>query len=211
MKGSTAQLDGGQELAGLSQNNPYLYTLLRRMIDGINTAASAAGVSAVGNVTPPPSPDTVTVQGTLADNVITCPSEILHWTITHNQAVNKGIRYFSEVDTDPNVPQPHVIDHGPGKTGFLTLPTFQNDGATQQTYYLRSYAQYTGSDPSKPTVVGGLKGATLIRMTGTSATTLLSSTGSGTASTTGQQGGAGLGKVQSRPKPGPKRSVGVIR
>jgi len=100
-----------------------------------------------------------------------------------------------------------VIDHGCSRTGFTSLPTYLNDGNTKQTYYMRSYAQYPGSDPAKPTVLGNLGGAIQIQMTGSSATTLLSSTGSGTASPSGQQGGHGLGIVIDRPAPGPKRNI----
>jgi hypothetical protein len=124
----------------------------------------------------------------------------------HNQEVNKGIHYFSEVDTSPSFTNPHVIHHGTSRTGFLSLPT-NNSSNVKQTYYLRSYAQYPGSDPSKPTVHGNLGGVIGIQMGGTSQTSLLPSTGSGTASPNGSQGGHGFGVVLTRPAPGPKRNV----
>jgi len=221
MTGDNAQLDGGQELTMTSQKDVYLGSLLRRIILAVNTLATNATVSAIGKLPPPPKVDSIQVQGTQTGNVITCPSEILHWTLTHNQSVSKGIRYFSEVDTDPNFPNPHVVDHGTSRTGFLTLPTFSNAAnmtSSQPTaYYLRSYAQYHGSDPCAPTVLGNFTGSTQIFMGGTggssgtgSVTQLLSSTGSGTASPQGQQGGKGLGTIINRPKPQPKRSVGLV-
>lgn len=201
-----SQLEGGQELAWTESQFPYLGQLVRRIINSINLTAKNASVSSVGKLSPPNPIDAVNVQGTLSNGVLTAPSEILHWTINHNQELSKGVRYFSEIDTDPNFTQPHVIEHGASRSGFLTLPSKDSNGA-QQTYYLRSYPQYHGSDPAKPTTFGGITGAIKIQMTGSSKTTLLSSTGSGTAATTGQQGGQGLGKVLTRPAPGPRRNL----
>jgi hypothetical protein len=200
--------EAGSELTYLSQKDAYLGKFLRRLVDAMNTSAQNAGVSAVGKFPTPPPVDTIDVQGTFSSNsnTITTPSEILHWTLTHNQQIHKGIKYFTEVDTDPSFSNPHVIDHGTSRSGFLTLPTMDNDGATQN-YYMRSYAQYPGSDPSEKTILGGTNNPTAIVMTGTSKTSLLTSKGSGTAKADGQQGGQGLGKVLTRPATGPKRSV----
>jgi hypothetical protein len=216
--GENQKLDYGRELVYVDQHDQYLGRLLKRVIDGVNTLATNAGVSAVGKTAPPPKIDSITVQGTLAGNTITCPSEILHHVLVHNQSVQKGIKYFSEIDTSPNFPQPHVIDHGTSRSSFLTLPTYSsvaNQTATPPVptnYYLRSYAQGPGSDPCEPTVLGGLNGATVINMTPPtgstgSVTPLLSSTGSGTAQSTGQQGGKGLGTVLQRPTPQAKRQL----
>lgn len=205
-KGNNEELQGGRELPYLNQKDTYLGAILSRIIAAINDTAKNAAVSSVGKLAPPPPVDTIEVQGTISGNVITAPSELLHWTMTHNQAIQKGVQYVSEIDSDPNFPSPHIVDHGCSRTGFLNLATLDNDGNTN-TYYLRSYAQYHGSDPAPPTVFGGLTGATKIVMTGTSKNSLLQSKGSGTASPNGQQGGHGLGKVLDRPAPGPKRNI----
>jgi hypothetical protein len=206
--GANEQLTGGRELSYISQRDNYAGSLFTRIIDAINTGFNNAGVAAVGKVPPPPPIDSISVAGgSVVNGVITVPStEILHWTIQHSQAIKKGIRYFSEIDTSPAFTNPHVHDHGTSRSGFTTLPT-NNTSGSLQTYYLRSYAQYPGSDPCKPTVLGGLAGAIGIRMGGTSNLSLLSSTGSGTASSSGQQGGKGLGVDLNRPAPGPRRSV----
>jgi hypothetical protein len=206
MRGENQQLEGGRELNFINQKDAYAGSLFDRIIRAVNTLAKNASVAAVGKVTPPAPVDSINVQGAVSGNTITCPSEILHWTLNHNQAVSKGIRYFSEIDTDPNFLAPHVIDHGTSRSAFLHLPTNDNDG-NLHTFYLRSYAQYHGSDPCKPTVHGNLGGAFKIQMTGTSKTSLLQSGGSGTAAPNGQQGGHGLGFVLDRPAPGPKRNV----
>jgi hypothetical protein len=205
-RGTNEQLEGGRELSYINQRDAFAGSLFGRLIAAVNTLAKNAGVAAVGKVTPPPPVDAINVQGSLSGKTLTAPSEILHWTMTHNQAISKGIQYISEVDTDPNFTAPHVIDHGCSRSAFLHLPA-NNSNGVQQTYYLRSYAQYHGSDPSKPTVHGNLGGAIGIKMTGTSKTSLLTSAGSGTASPNGQQGGHGLGIVLDRPAPGPKRLV----
>jgi hypothetical protein len=206
MRGENEQLEGGRELSFINIRDSYAGSLFDRIIKAVNSLAKNSGVAAVGKVSPPPRVDAISVQGTLVGNTLTAPSEILHWTLTHNQAVSKGIHYISELDTDPSFPAPHVIDHGCSRSAFLHLPT-NNNSSIKQTYYLRSYAQYPGSDPAKPTVHGNLGGAIGIQMTGASNTTLLSSAGSGTAAPNGQQGGHGLGKVLDRPAPSPKRSV----
>ena len=204
-------LFGGQELNKLNQKDSDLGTLFTRIINAVNNVAKNASIAAVGKLPSPPPVDGINVQGTLSTNgaTLTAPSEMLHWTLTHNQAIQKGIQYITEIDTNPNFTQPHVYDHGASRSGFMFLPTKDSNNVTQ-TYYMRSYAQYHGSDPAKPTVFGGFNSATQIVMTGSSKTTLLPSTGSGTASPTGQQGAKGLGTVLNRPSPAPKRKVGLL-
>ncbi len=206
MQGNYGVLEGGQELTYVRQKDALSGSLLTRIIEAVNNLAKSGGLSAVGKVPSPARIDSIQVQGVQSGNAITCPSEHLHWTLTHNAEVSKGVQYITEYATEPNFLAPHIYDHGCSRTGMLNLPALDNEGNTQ-TYYIRSLTQYHGSDPSKPTVLGGLAGATQIQMTGTSKCTLLSSTGSGTASPTGMQGGKGLGVVLTRPAPGPKRSV----
>lgn len=209
--GLNEQLQGGRELNYITQRDNYAGSLFARVIDAVNTLAKNVAVSAVGKLSPPPPIASINVQGTQSGSTITCPSEILHFTLNHPGAVQKNIRYFSEVDTTPAFLSPHVIDHGTSRTGLVTLPTFSSaankTNSAPTTYYLRSYSQYTGSDPSEIHVHGGLGSPLGIQMGGTSVTSLLPSTGSGTASSTGQQGGQGLGVVLNRPAPSPKRSV----
>jgi hypothetical protein len=204
-QGLNQNFQGGREINYLTQKDTYLGSFCSRVADAINNLAGNAGVAAVGKTTPPPKIDSITVKGAQVGNLITAPSEILHWTLTHNQTVSKGIKYVSEIDTNSSFTQPHQHFHDASRTGFLTLPTFMDDGVTKQTYYLRSQAQYPGSDACDPTVLGNLGAPTQIQMTGTSIGTLLPSTGSGTASPQGQQGGLGLGTVLRRPTTQPKR------
>jgi hypothetical protein len=214
--GENQNLTGGRELNYLAQKDSYLGSFLSRVVVAVNQLATNAGVAAVGKTSPPPKIDSIQVQGSLNGGTIVCPSEILHHVLVHNQAVNKGVTYFSEVDTSPNFPNPHVISHGTSRSSFLSLPTYATAtaqaNAQPTNYYLRSYAQNPGSDPSEPTVLGNIGGETAIQMTPLTGTTgsvtqLLPSTGSGTASPTGQQGGKGLGTVTKRQAPQAKRQL----
>ena len=214
MNGENQQLSGGRELVYLSEKDNFLGSLLQKMINATNTLAKNAGVAAIGKTAAPPKVDSIQVQGVRNGNVIVCPSEILHHVIVHNQSISRNIRYFSEVDTDPSFPSPHVIDHGTSRSSFLSLPTYATPTAAANSqptnYYLRTYAQMPGSDPCAPTVLGNIGGETAIQMTGTSVTQLLPSTGSGTASQTGQQGGKGLGTVLKRPTTQAKRQLAKL-
>lgn len=196
-------LSGGQELAAIIQSQsgaatgPRLGSLFKRIILSVNQTARNAGVSPTGQLAAPPPPDSV--------NVVAAGG-FAHVQITHNAQVNKGINYFTEVDTNPNFTQPHVIDHGASRSSHpFPLPAFDSNG-NAQSWHFRSYAQYPGSLPSAATTFGGSNGATPVSVGGTVNLTMLPSTGSGTASPTGGQGGHGFGIVATRPAPGPKRS-----
>jgi len=206
MQGRASDLAGGQELSVIAQRDFNTGNLLKRIIDAVNSVSRNIGVAAVGKLDPPPPIQSINVQGTQSGNVITASSEHLHWSINHTQEISRGVQYISEIATESNFLAPHVVDHGCSRSGFLHLPALDSNGKVQ-TYYLRSYAQMHDSNPQKPTVLGGLAGATQIQMTGTSKMSLLSSTGSGTASHTGMQGGKGLGVELTRPAPTTKRSI----
>ena len=210
MAGKKGQLSGGRELSYLTQKDALFGSLIQRIITSINTIGANTAVSPTGKLSAPAPINSISVQGAMDQdtNTITVPSEHLHWTMEHNAAIQKGVQYLTEIDTDPNFPQPHVIDHGSSRSGFVSLPAMNGD--QQSVYYMRSYPQYHGSDPAPRTTLGGRDGATKIVLTPpASATghTLLPSKGSGTASPTGQQGGKGLGTVLNRPAPGPKRNL----
>ena len=206
-------LSGGRELVYVAQRDTYAGSLFSRIIRSVNSLAANIAVAPVGKLSPPEPIGAITVKGVQTGNQIVCPGETLHFTLTHTAPIQKGIQMFSEWDTNPNFTQPHVIDHGASRTHTMTLPTFQDDGSTPNVYFLRSYAQYHGSEPSKRIVFGGLTNPTQIVMGGginppmPTSMTPLPSTGSGTASPNGSQGGQGLGKVLKRPPQGPKRNL----
>lgn len=189
MSGNGGQLDGGRLLAELANKDPRLGQLFQNVIDGVNTLARNNASSPVGEVSAPKAPDSVSVKQA---------GELMHIAINHSGQVQRNIRYFSEISTKPSFAQPIVVDHGSSRTSHpITLPTYLDDGTTKATYYVRSFAQYPGSAPSEPTVVGGLGSPTAFQMAGSSAMTLLPSNGSGTGPNNGQSAGQGLGKFQT--------------
>ena len=164
---------------------------LARIIEGLNNVAKGSGVAITGDLAAPPPVNAITVKAS---------GEQIHATLSHGAEVNRNINYFLEADTNPSFTQPHTMDLGVSRSHIFNLPTFDDNGVPNK-WYLRTYCQYPGSPPSKPTVLGGLSNPTAITLHGLTKLSLLPPTGSGTASTTGQQGGAGRGKQRiSTPK-----------
>ena len=191
-----SNLDSGRELVRISQDNPLLGNLLRRIIKGITQTASNSGVSPVGESDPPPTIGAVNIKAS---------GEIVHATINDAAPVVKGINYFVEAATEPNFLNPHVEDLGTSRGKFFNLPSLTDTGGAQ-TWYFRGYSQYLGSKPSTKIPYGGLA-PTGVTLTGSTQLTPLSSTGSGTAASNGSQGGQGFGNLPIRPAVGPKRNV----
>ncbi len=193
---SNGSLSGGQALASWFQKDAVQAQLIQQIVTGLNNLGQNIGAAPMGQLPPPTAPSSVDV--TAADG-------IAHVAITDNAPVNKGIQYFTEVDTSPAFPQPMVIAHGPSRTSApFPLPANDSSGAAQS-FYFRSYSQYPGGLPSAKTVYGGASAATAVSVGGSASLTLLPSKGSGTASPAGTQGGHGFGVVSSRPAQGPKR------
>ena len=209
-------LNGGAELSQVEQASPALGRLLRKIIASVNTTASNAVVSPTGGIPAPKPIDSV--QASVS-------GEYLHIVVQHTGALQKGIRYFHEIGVnDSAFSKPLVIDSGTSRASHpFPLPTgtanpnfnpaqpvsADNQMVIPTNYFVRSYAQYAGSPPSRPTVLGGISSPTPINMGGLatnsdgfitqfSPTNLLPSTGSGTAPSTGQSAGQGLGKFPSR-------------
>lgn len=201
MANPSGQLDLGGLQAEVSAKDPRHAQIHQVLADAINRLATAVGGSATGEITPPRAPDTVAVK---------TAGEFMHIAINHSGQLQRNIRYFSEIATSPSFAQPIVVDHGSSRTSHpIPLPTFLDDGITRAKYYVRSFAQYPGSPPSPPTVVGGIGAPTEFQMSGSTALTLLPSNGSGTGPNNGQSAGQGLGKFQTSKelsKPGPPAS-----
>lgn len=192
-------LSGGRALTRMMQTDAITGNLFQRIITAVNNLGQNAGVSPTGQREAPTAPNSLSIKAT---------GGYVHAQITDNNPLNKGIHYFVEADTNPSFSQPIVIPHGPSRTIHpFPLPAF-DDAGNAQSWHFRSYSQYPGSLPSEKTVFGGASGATPVSVGGATNMTLLPSTGSGTASPNGTQGGSGFGKVSVRPAQGPKRSVG---
>jgi hypothetical protein len=196
---TNGNLTGGRALTRLMQSDAITGSLVQKIITAINSLGLNAGVSPTGQLAAPTAPSAVAVKAA---------GGYVHVQITDNAELNKGIHYFTEADTNPSFTQPIVIAQGPSRTSHpFPLPANDDDGNPQD-WHFRSYSQYPGSPASTKTVFGGQGGPTPVSVGGAVSLTLLPSTGSGTASPNGTQGGQGFGAVSVRPKQGPKRSVG---
>lgn len=205
--GQGTNLDGGRELEQIRQKDPLLGALIQRVIESVNHTAKNAGVSAVGQLPAPPPVDSTAVSGAFnaTTNSILVSGEQIHAVHTHNAVLNRGIRYITEIDTDPSFPNPHPLPDTTSRSVFTSMPA-KNANGDAVSYYMRVTPQMPGSLPQKPTVFGNLQGPTAIVLAGNTQTTLLTSQAAGTARP--GQGGKGLGPTQARDQVGgPKRDL----
>jgi hypothetical protein len=198
--GAYSDLIGGRFLALLFQNDPIQAAFMQRIIGAINKLGDMLGAKGVGLVEPPPPVNAVNVA---------VSGEMMHVSLQQTAPINRGINYFVEVDTSPNFPAPQVVAMGPSRSSVpFSLPT-NNSSGTKVNYYVRAFAQYPGSLPSKPTVFGGPLNPSPINMGGSTDLTLLPAGGSGTSSATGQQGNSGFGRVLNSTGIAPATSTSV--
>ena len=191
-----ANIIGGREIQQIRQENPLTANVLRRIISAITQTATSAGVSPVGRASAPPTIGAINVKAS---------NGLVHATIQDSSANDTSTEWFIEHDTNPNFTAPYVKHLVSSRDLWVNLPQNADDGH-MQLWYFRGYSQKPGSPPSAPVYFGGLS-PTGVNVGGGVNLTPLSSTGSGTASPTGQQGGWGRGKVPTRPPQGPKRNV----
>jgi hypothetical protein len=90
----------------------------------------------------------------------------------------------------------------------IALPAMDDNGNAQK-FYFRAYSAYPGGEPGQPIHFGG-NDPTGVSPGGSVKMTLLSSTGSGTAQNSGQEGASGFGKILYRAASGPKRTSGQL-
>jgi len=183
-------LSGGRALTKLIQENPTHGALLQKIITAVNTLAENTTSSAVGRSTAPPPINALNVK---------VSGEYAHVTITHTGSVQQGVHYFVEAANNPQFNGAHPIHFGTSRTRDPIHLAANDDSGNPQKWYLRGYAQYPGSDPSTPVNHGGTE-PTAITTTGTTSLSWQTSTGSGTASNSGQQAAWGFGKIARRQK-----------
>ena len=153
----------------------------------VNRIAGMVGVDSSGHTQPPDAPTAINVKAA---------GGIAHVTIQDNNQRSRALNYFVEHDTDPSFPAPHVAHLVASRGTFLSLPA-KGDSGSAQSWYFRAYSMYPGSQQrSAHQVFGGATAPTAVDVGGTTQLTPLASQGSGTASTTGQQGGTGFGMSQ---------------
>lgn len=178
----------GNLLDRIKSKDPFLGVVIQKLQTAVNNLARNSGQAVSGHVDPPPMLEAVNVKANAG---------LVHISLTHNAAIQKGIQYYTEYDTNPAFPQPHVVDMGASRSHFVSLPA-KDDNGVAHSWYFRSYAQYPGSKATQPIIYGGGAG-TPVNVGGSTQLTPLASTGSGTASGNGQSGGQGAGHFLLRP------------
>lgn len=168
----------------------YLAAALNGIQDGLNNLATNMAASASSASLPPPPPiQSLTVKTDGSGNV--------HAVISDASQIQRGINYYVEADTDPNFTRPHVYDlHSSRTFGPLPFPA-KDDNGDPQTFHFRGYSGYRGGPSSRPINYGGST-PTPVSPGGSGQATLLPSTGSGSASNSGQEGGSGAGRFLLR-------------
>jgi len=178
------------ELRTAAQKEPLygrLALMMEQVQDAVNQQGNVLGVDSTQHNNPPPAPSAITVKA---------GGGIAHITINDTSPRGRALNYFIEHDVDPNFGNPQVIHPGASRTHFVTLPA-KDDNGDAQPWYFRAYSMELGSQRRSDHIYfGGAATPTPVDVGGTGQFTPLPSTGSGTASTTGQQGGQGFGTTQ---------------
>jgi hypothetical protein len=167
---------------------PYL----QQLQDAVNQSAQAAGVDATQHSEPPSPPAKLNVKAAGT-------GELAHFTVEDNSPRGRALHNFLEISTSSSFSpaSTYTRELGPGRHHVESLPTFLDDGSTKQTYYARCYTMEPGSKKSSEHIYHGQAGApTGFQMNGSTALTLMPSTGCGTAPSNGQKAGVGFGASQ---------------
>jgi hypothetical protein len=165
-----------------------LATMFENMQDAINQTANLAGVDSTEHTDPPDPPQAVAVSS---------GSDHIHVAITDNSVRSRALNYFVEWSpNDPSFLSPQVEHLGASRQLVLALPA-NDEEETPINYFVRVYSHSLGARAASAKLTfGGAANPTPITLTGSSTLKLLPSTGSGTASSIGQQGGEGFGTAQ---------------
>lgn len=190
-----------QFVRGLPGFGDRLANAMQRFEDGINHLGVNIGADPTQTKEAPPTIQNLQVKSDGNGNV--------HAVITDNNAIQKNLHYFVEIQPilsggTPAFSQPHVAHLGPSRTMMpIALPA-NDDNGNPQMYIFRGYSSYPGGKAGVKIHFGGTT-PTPISPGGSAKMTFIPSTGAGTAQATGQQPGEGFGPVLFRPAIGPKR------
>ena len=180
------------EIRAAASQTPWAARLalaLNQIQDGVNQIGSATGVDANSHIQPPQPPQTISVKAA---------NGTVHVTLQDTSQRSRALNYFVECSTDAAFSNPHVEHLVASRGKFFPLPGL-NDSGDAQPWHFRAYSQYPGSQQRSDHVIfGGASAPTPVNVGGTTQLTPLPSTGSGTASTNGQQknGEGGFGSSQ---------------
>lgn len=189
-------LDVDNFITELSVNQPRMALMMRKVVDAINQTANVLGVDSTAFQSAPSPPQAINVKAA---------GGTAHVTLTDGSRRGRALNYFIEADTSPSFPNPHPFQLNACRGAFLNLPAFDDNGDAQN-WFFRGFSMYPGSTKrSEHVVFGGFDVPLAVNVGGSVNLTPLPSTGAGTASTTGGQGGQGFGSVQfAQPETGAK-------
>lgn len=161
---------------------------LEQTQDAVNALGTSTGVDPTNHTTPPDPPNSISVKAA---------GGLAHVTLSDTSQRTRARNYFVEAATDSAFSNPHVEPLGPSRGKFFMLPGKKDDASTQL-WYFRAYSQELGSSQRSDHQVFGGSTPTGVDVGGSTSLTPLPSTGSGTASTNGQQqnGDGGFGAKQ---------------
>jgi hypothetical protein len=166
------------------RNLPYIKTLDPKLHETITDVAAAVdGLAQRSNVNPT---GETTAPFDISRLTVVAQDGVFDIRIFDDTPVQRGIHYFVEYSTTPSFTNPIPIHLGTSRCGREFLGNL--------TLYWRAYSQYLGSQPSNPIYFGSAVVPTAVIGGGSiTGPTPQQSTGSGTASSNGTQGGQGFG------------------
>lgn len=159
-----------------------LYEALQDLITHHANLAQQVNGNSTGQPQPPPNIDSLHV---------TAKDGIFDVKINDNGQITRGTEYFLEHSTSPNFSAPTVVHVGTSRNWRGSLGN--------QKLYWRAYSGYSTSGSSAPVYFGSSVDPTLVTGGGSaSGPPIQPSSGSGTSSNDGTQGGNGYGPIPFR-------------
>lgn len=179
-------------LPGSYRNRAYIQKLDPRLAEAFDDVMQASNriaqqtTASADRQSPTPAPPKIQ-----AINV-SAAQGIYDVQLVDNSDIYRGIEYFLEYSTTASFNAPVVIHLGTARNWRRFLGNL--------TLYWRAYSQYPCSAPSEPVYCGAQNAPTPVQGGGSiQGPVPQASTGSGTATSDGLQGGAGYGKHPWRP------------
>lgn len=160
------------ELAAIKGRDPYLHSILKKIVDFVNLTGKSTGVAPPGHLPQPP---------TLGAIAVMAAGGFFDISLTDRDVTQPGIVYFVEFDTSENFQNAHTEFLGPARHRHL--------GLGNQMLFFRAYSMYLASGVRSPYVVFGGATPTAVVGGGAAGPALSPAQGSGTS----QQPGYGFG------------------
>lgn len=175
------------KVPGFEDFGTRLHETLTAIVNGTNNTEQQANLNPVGQPTAPPQINALTVKG---------QNGLFSISITDNNKIYRGVRYYVEHDTDPQFGNPHTIALGDSRSHHIFLGS--------DTRYWRAYSAYPSSGPGAPSYFGNPSSPTPVFGGGTiGGPAAVVSQGSGTGAP--GTGLSGPGKIAFRGDVPPQR------